>query len=365
MFHDPQIKRLFLIAITCFSLISSQVASLQTCVPPPAGLMSWWPGDGNANDVVGANHGTLQNGVTFSPGMVAQAFSFDGVDDYVQFADIFDGLNGGFTLDAWIRTTSITGNKAIIAKYWTTGGSWVIRTNESDPGKVDFTVCSPSCESLADAVQLISTSNVNDGAWHFVAATFDGTTQLLYVDGELEASAINTNPSWADNHHFCIGSFCDPSGNSFLSFSGLIDEVEIYNRALTVSEINAIYNAGSTGKCKATTVTIDIKPGSFPNSIHLSSNGVVPVAILSSDAFDATTVSPTTITLASAAVRLKGNGTPIASFQDVNNDGRLDLVVQVNTEALQLSDGDTQATLMGQTFDGNSITGTDSVSIVP
>ena len=279
--------------------------------------------------------------------------------------DIFDGLNGGFTLDAWIQTTSIVGNKPIIAKYWTTGSSWVIRTNESDPGKVDFTVCSPSCESLGDAVQLISTSNINDGAWHFVAATFDGSTQRLYVDGALEASAINTNPAWNDNHHFCIGRYCDAGGNSFVTFSGLIDEVEIYNRALSASEVQAIHNAGSAGKCSVLTVAIDIKPGSFPNSINLGSNGVVPVAILSSVVFDGTTVDPTTITLADASVRLRGNGTPIAVFEDVNNDGRLDLVVQVNTEALQLSDGDTQAMLTGRTFDGKSITGTDSVRIVP
>jgi hypothetical protein len=54
----------------------------------------------------------------------------------------------------------------------------------------------------------------------------------------------------------------------------------------------------------------------------------------------------------------------MASFQDVNSDGRLDLVVQVNTEALQLSATDTQAIIEGQTFDGMSIIGFDSVQIV-
>src|SRR5205823_5660715 len=106
------------------------------CVPAPSGLVSWWPADRDTLDIVSGNNGTLQNGATFAPGMVAQAFSVDGVDDYVQFGDILGGLNGGFTLDAWIQTTAIVGNKAIIAKYWTTGGSWVMRTNESDPRKV-------------------------------------------------------------------------------------------------------------------------------------------------------------------------------------------------------------------------------------
>ena len=115
----------------------------------------------------------------------------------------------------------------------------------------------------------------------------------------------------------------------------------------------------------ASQVTIDIKPGQTPNSINLGSNGSVPVAILSSATFDATTVDPTTVTLAGAMVALRGKGTPMASVQDVNGDGRADLVVHVSTEALQLSDTDTQATLLGRTTSGVYITGTDSVRIVP
>ena len=115
-------------------------------------------------------------------------------------------------------------------------------------------------------------------------------------------------------------------------------------------------------------VSIDIKPGSFPNSINLGSQGTVPVAIFSAPApnlFDATTVDPTSVSLAGASVALKGKGTPMASVQDVNGDGLLDLVVHVSTQALQLSDGDTQAILTGQTFSGQQIQGSDSVRIVP
>jgi hypothetical protein len=237
------------------------------CAAPPPGMVAWYPGDGAAQDIQGSTfeNGTPQNGATFAPGKVSQAFSLDGADDYVRFGDILDGLNGGFTLDAWVRTTATTGNKAIVAKYWTTGGSWVLRTNESEPGKVDFTVCSPDCVSITDAVRLVSTSNINDGAWHFIAATFDGFTQRLYVDGKLEAAGTNTNAVWADNHHVCIGGFCDPGGNSFLTFGGLIDEVEIFNRALTQAEIQSIYYAGSAGKCKALDTDTDGIPDASDN----------------------------------------------------------------------------------------------------
>jgi len=117
--------------------------------------------------------------------------------------------------------------------------------------------------------------------------------------------------------------------------------------------------------CMVVRVNIDIKPGSFPNSINLGSSGSVPVAILSTENFDAATVDPSTVTLASAPVKMKGKGTPMASLEDVNGDGRLDLVVHVNTEALQLSDADTEAVLEGTTFGGKRIRGVGSVSVVP
>ena len=111
-------------------------------------------------------------------------------------------------------------------------------------------------------------------------------------------------------------------------------------------------------------VTIDIKPGSFPNSINLGSNGTVPVAILSSATFDATTIDPTTVTLASAPVAFKGKGTMMASSEDVNSDGLMDFVVHVSTQALTLNQSDTQATLGGKTYGGQTVVGEDSVRIV-
>jgi hypothetical protein len=111
-------------------------------------------------------------------------------------------------------------------------------------------------------------------------------------------------------------------------------------------------------------VAIDIRPGTTPNPINLGSNGAVPVAILSDAGFDATTVDPTTVSLASAQVRLRGNGTPMASVSDVDGDGLDDLVVQVSTNALTLTASDTTATLQGTTRDGLHIEGVDSVRIV-
>ena len=112
-------------------------------------------------------------------------------------------------------------------------------------------------------------------------------------------------------------------------------------------------------------VSIDIKPGSFPNSINLGSNGVVPVAILGSATFDASQVDPLTVTMADAKVKLKGKGTPMASLQDVNGDGFLDLVVQVSTSTLVLNANDTEAIVEGATVGGTTFRGKDSLRTVP
>jgi streptogramin lyase len=113
-----------------------------------------------------------------------------------------------------------------------------------------------------------------------------------------------------------------------------------------------------------TEVAIDIKPGSDPNSINLGSNGKIPVAIFSTTDFDATTVDPSKVTLGGASVVIKGKGTPMASFDDIDGDGLLDIIVHVDTQGLSLTPDDKTAELEGETYGGKKIRGKDTVRIV-
>ena len=111
-------------------------------------------------------------------------------------------------------------------------------------------------------------------------------------------------------------------------------------------------------------VDSDIKPGSDPNSINMGSNGLIPVAILSTSDFDATDVDPETVSSAGADVGVRGKGDKLmASIEDVNGDTLPDLVVHIEN-ALDLSEGQAEATLTGYTFGGISIQGPDSINIV-
>jgi hypothetical protein len=112
-------------------------------------------------------------------------------------------------------------------------------------------------------------------------------------------------------------------------------------------------------------VEIDIKPGSYPNGINLGSDGVIPVAILSTPTFDASTVDPSTVALAGAAVNIAGKSDKYqASLEDFDGDGDLDLMLKIVNE-LDLQEGDAIAGLEGQTYDGMKVQGQDSVRVVP
>ena len=113
-------------------------------------------------------------------------------------------------------------------------------------------------------------------------------------------------------------------------------------------------------------VVIDIRPGDSANAINLGSNGGVPVAICSTEDFDATTeVDPLSVTLADAGLRVRGKGNKVVyGTSDVNGDGLLDLILSMDTQGLDLTPDATEAVLKGLTYDGMAFQGADSVTIV-
>jgi hypothetical protein len=143
--------------------------------------------------------------------------------------------------------------------------------------------------------------------------------------------------------------------------NGVLDTCEVADG--TSSDENG---NGVPDECEPIVVLLDIKPGSYPNVINLGSHGVIPVAILTTEDFEATTVDPDTVELAGATVAIRGNGNRLlAAEEDVDGDGDIDLVLHVETENLELATGVTEATLTGQTYDGEEIIGSDTIEIVP
>ena len=245
----------FLIGI--FLLVTAMFAghaTAQDCVEPPAGLVGWWPGDGDALDIQSGNDGMLTGGAGFGPGMVAQAFLLDGAIGSgveVPDADSLDfGAGADLSIDAWILTgASGPSIRTIFDKRLTSipvGYHLAVDPN----GRLGFQLA----DSRVGRFSLFGGGpDLRDGVFHHVAATVDRSSSTggkLYVDG-VEVSTFNPTVEPGDlsnSKPLLIGRHQDQDVNR--EFPGRIDEFEIFNRALSPSEIQAIFDAGIAGKCK-------------------------------------------------------------------------------------------------------------------
>src|SRR5262252_7222683 len=110
-------SRMLLGAVAVFALClgGPAFADPTNCVAPPSGLISWWPGNGNATDIAGGNNGALMNGASFATGLVSSAFVFNGANQLVQVPDN-PSLSpvSALTLEAWVYVSAYSGNDAVV-----------------------------------------------------------------------------------------------------------------------------------------------------------------------------------------------------------------------------------------------------------
>src|SRR5262245_45350712 len=100
----PGIVAKLVVVLLFLSSISAFRAFAATCFSAPTNVVGWWPGDGNANDIVGTNNGTLQGGATAAAaGMVGSAFTFDGTNGFVQIPNSASLRPTNLTIEAWVR----------------------------------------------------------------------------------------------------------------------------------------------------------------------------------------------------------------------------------------------------------------------
>ena len=238
-------KFIFPLLIFGSSLSAARTIQAQSCLPVPPGLISWWPGNGNANDIQGANNGALQNGATFAPGKVGSAFSFDGVDDFVNVADALDLNNTTATWDFWFRSAQTNQNVGLISKHDQNGSTHGFTIYLNPQG---FLFVQIKDNNISVATEVSSVRAINDGQLHHVAVSFkSGGATTLYIDGVAEGSAPATITFTFNQTPLRFGRTLDPF---WAPLNGLLDEVEVFNRLLSPSEIQSIFNAGSAGKCK-------------------------------------------------------------------------------------------------------------------
>ena len=212
--------------------------------------------DGSALDFSGKNnHGEWQGSESYGLGVVGQAASFDGTDSggyvLVDHDETLDGMNK-LTLSAWAKKNDAAVGGYVFLKH-------ITYSLIADEKRINTYV-----EGSGGHTSIVPTTDlINDTEWHHYALTYDGNTAKVYVDGqELESKpfseSIATNPA----RNLYIGK--NPWGNNF---NGLIDEVKIYDKALTGQEILASYENNKPECVNLTALTnyiVTWKQGSLP-----------------------------------------------------------------------------------------------------
>jgi hypothetical protein len=211
-------------------------AQITNCVTAPSGIISWWPGDGDATDFVGGANGFYSQ---YTTGMVGQAFNVATAFSLAISNRASLNPTNGITIEAWV-----------LAWGGGAGKSFYVVSKDGDTSDRQYILSiGPSGKFRAhigvpNLVYFDGQTAVQQNTWYHVAMTYDRTALNLYVNGTLEGSVAATGPIIVTSQPLRIG------GGGFSGYNGLVDEPTLYDRALSISEIQAIYQANAAGKCK-------------------------------------------------------------------------------------------------------------------
>lgn len=264
-------------------------AQAQFCLTAPSGLVSWWPGDTNENDIISGVNPEHVTAVTLVPGEVGNGFSF-GNDGYIEIAATPTLANQQFTWLAWVKPEGPGPNNDA-------AGSVIVAqsvTGYYNNVSLQWSALNSNFLFIfgADNTELInSPSTFPAGSYYLVSGTYDGSTFQLMVNGQPQGSYAETKTVTYSSNPWMIGS-TEPD---FISegyprtWNGVIDEVQAYDRALSQSEIQAIYSAASGGVCKGLTSTSlgltfprqPVGTTSAPQTVTATNSFPLPVTVYS------------------------------------------------------------------------------------
>jgi hypothetical protein len=206
---------------------------------PVPGQVSWYQAEGNALDAIGSNHG-IPILVGYKPGREGRAFWFVGDDDYIRVPNAPSLEPTRISVEAWVKadTSNVFGGGYILAKG--ADADFVASYGLELFDGLRFFVSGAGGAYAASP----DDSSIYDGDWHYVVGTYDGADVRLYVDGAEVGDGTPASFPIVYNLSRSNDLFIGAIDDSF-HFAGLVDEVSIFNRALTAAEIEARFEGGS------------------------------------------------------------------------------------------------------------------------
>ncbi len=212
----------------------SNTLTITTFTVLPDGLIAYYPFDGNANAKIGTLNGTV-SGATLSTGRNNEsntAYSFDGVDDYIEIGSGMLSGDGEFSILIWINTSSPSGR--ILTQRDRSGYNGEYMVDLLSDGKIKFSTYRDSYKW-----RVTSSSALNDGNWHHLAFVQQDNGGKMYLNGSLDQT---DNSNGKVNLLSTIKTYLGyDNRNSGAYYTGKVDDLKIYNRALSASEIQTLF----------------------------------------------------------------------------------------------------------------------------
>ena len=237
------------------------------------GIVAYYPFCGNANDQSGNGLNGVVNGATLTTdrfGNTNNAYNFNGNSDFIKVLDndLLD-LTQNLTLSAWISPNSVVNEQAIIGKGKIVSQTgYALLHNVLIPEKTGISIQNiptPVSESF------INSSTLNLNSWYNLIGTYNGSELKLYLNGIL-VNSISTNLQLMPNSLTDLFIGCELSGFRF--FNGKIDDIGIWNRALTQQEITQLFNQNQciTNITVTDTLIINVGQLSYTNPVTYANN---------------------------------------------------------------------------------------------
>ncbi|MEQ1643906.1 MAG: Calx-beta domain-containing protein, partial [Pyrinomonadaceae bacterium] len=271
-----------------------------TCAAPPANMVAWYPGEINTNDIIGdpVNNGTFQGSGAYTTGVVGNAFNFTGSNN-VQVptsATLNVGAAGGISVDAWIRPTTLT-QQAVVEWERAPGSGTIGAHFYQSVGTAGNLYVNLQDTAGANHVFQTTTGVLAAGTNQHVAFTYDKVTGAvaIYLNGvaqTLSTANVGTGFTPGTGGSMYIGR--RTTGVDF--FVGVMDEVEIFSRAITGAEVASIFTAGAIGKCHVSQIQFDLPAQSVPENGGSAVTTIKRVGANDSTATVAYNVTPGTAT---------------------------------------------------------------------
>lgn len=210
--------------------------------------LAWWKfdeaGGGTAFATVGGVNGTLAGGASFVGGVAGNAISVStAASGFVNFGNNYGLLGTDYTLSFWVNTTTTSTDQLILGKHrGTVVSGYFVGLSANGPYGAPNKVW--GYQGSAPGNQPISTTSVNDGVWHHVAVAYALGTGLhsIYVDGAPAEDTRSAAPMAANTADFMVGGIHDPGGTPVPTFTGLVDDLQIYDARLTDTDITFLFD---------------------------------------------------------------------------------------------------------------------------